>query len=234
MGPDDTFNPTNFTDYTIEVYDTFTAFPEQGEPGRFYVDASDGHTYIWSNDLYAVIPNSFLHSVDSMPRYHTRLSVPNMADIEFAPLNLETPTMTAANGFDTDGDIAPSQLYAGTGANTGPINIVQDGTVDATEIAQSTSIFASIRRSSFNAFEGIQTIRIGNLDTGNPETFYDFLKMWPLYNNNGQVIGLFDTKEHRDQAKERLEKIATQGSKETVLQKVFKNVNRKTPVDDVS
>ena len=58
--------------------------------------------------------------------------------------------------------------------------------------------------------------------------------MWPLYNNNGQVIGLFDTKEHRDQAKERLEKIATQGSKETVLQKVFKNVNRKTPVDDVS
>ena len=152
MGPDDIFIPTNFTDYTVEVYRTFTAFPEQGEPGRFYVDASEDHTYIWSNDSYAVVPNSFrrsvdsmprYHSVDSMPRYHTRLSVPNMADMEFAPLNFETPTMTAANGFDTDGDIAPSQLYGGTDADTGPINIVQNGAVDAAEIAQSTTTFAA-------------------------------------------------------------------------------------------
>lgn len=179
MGPDDTFNPTNFVDYTVEVYDTFAAFPEQGEPGRFYVDASDNHTYLWSNNLYAVIPNSFLRSVDSMPRYHTRLSVPNMADTEFAPLNFDTPTIAPANILlqDTDGDIhnMDTTTYAATGTLTNVFN------------------------------EITQTIRIGNLDLSDPESFYDFLKMWPLYNDNGQVIGLFYSKELRDQAKEQWE-----------------------------
>lgn len=178
MGPDDTFNPTNFIDYTVEIYDTFTAFPEQGESGRFYVDASDDHTYIWSNDSYAVIPNSFRRSVDSMPRYHTRLSLPNMADTEFAPLNFDTPTIAPANILfqDTDGDIhnMDTTTYAATGTLTNVFN------------------------------EITQTIRIGNLDLSDPESFYDFLKMWPLYNDNGQVIGLFYSKELRDQAKERL------------------------------
>jgi hypothetical protein len=208
MGPDEIFGLTNFTAYTIEVYDTFTAFPEQGEPGRFYVDASDNHTYIWSNDLYAVVPNSFLRSVDSMPRYHTRLSIPDMANIEFASLNSDTPTIAPTNMLlqDTDGDIH----------NMDTITYAADGIL--------TNVFDATT----------QTIRIGNLDLQNVETFYDFLKMWPLYNNNGQVIGLFDTKEHRDQAKERLEKMATQRPTETTLQRVLKNVHRKTPVDDVS
>jgi hypothetical protein len=127
-----------------------------------------------------------------------------MADMEFAPLNFETPTMTVANGFDADGDITPSQIYVGTGADTGLINIVQNGAVDAAEIARPTITYTAegIMSNIVNDIE--QRIRIGNLDTSDPETFYDFLKMWPLYNDNGQVIGLFDTKEHRDQAKERL------------------------------
>ena len=205
MGPDEIFVPTNFIDYTIEVYDTFTAFPEQGEPGRLYVDVSDNHTYIWRDNEYIVVPNWSLRSVDSMPRYHTRLSIPDMADMEFAPLNFETPTMTVANGFDFDGDIVPSQLYAGTGANTGPINIIQNEVVDATETAQSTTTYATegIISNIFNSIE--QRIRIGNLDLSDPESFYDFLKMWPLYNDNGQVIGLFYSKELRDQAKEQWE-----------------------------
>ena len=185
MGPDDTFIPTNFIDYTVEVYDTFSAFPEQGEPGRFYVDASDDHTYIWSNDSYAVIPNSFRRSVDSMPRYHTtRLSIPNMADTEFAPLNFDTPTIAPTNilAQDTDGDVQAMQFS----------NIMD--TVTSAAEGFVTNYFNDV----------MQSIRIGNLDLSDPESFYDFLKMWPLYNDNGQVIGLFDTKEHRDQAQERL------------------------------
>lgn len=184
MGPDDTFIPTNFIDYTVEVYDTFSAFPEQGEPGRFYVDASDDHTYIWSNDSYAVIPNSFRRSVDSMPRYHTRLSLPNMADTEFAPLNADTPTIVPTNMLfqDTDGDVQATQF-----------SNIMDTVTSAAE---------GFVTNYFN--DAMQSIRIGNLDLSDPESFYDFLKMWPLYNDNGQVIGLFDTKEHRDQAQERL------------------------------
>lgn len=185
MGPDDTFIPTNFIDYTVEVYDTFSAFPEQGEPGRFYVDASDDHTYIWSNDSYAVIPNSFRRSVDSMPRYHTtRLSIPNMADTEFAPLNFDTPTIAPTNilAQDTDGDVQAMQF-----------SNIMDTVTSAAE---------GFVTNYFN--DAMQSIRIGNLDLSDPESFYDFLKMWPLYNDNGQVIGLFDTKEHRDQAQERL------------------------------
>lgn len=212
MGPDEIFIPTNFTDYTIEVYDTFTAFPEQGEPGRFYVDSSVNNAYIWSNNLYAVVPNSFLRSADSMPRYHTRLSLLNMADTEFAPLNFDTPTITPTNMLfqDTDGDIhnMDTIAYAAPYATEGIL----------------TNVFNEVA----------QTIRIGNLDLSDPESFYDFLKMWPLYNDNGQVIGLFDTKEHRDQAKERLEKMAAQRPTETTLQRVLKNVRRKMPVDDVS
>jgi len=184
MGPDDTFIPTNFIDYTIEVYDTFSAFPEQGESGRFYVDASDDHTYIWSNDSYAVIPNSFRRSVDSMPRYHTRLSLPNMADTEFAPLNFDTPTIAPTNILfqDTDGDVQATQF-----------SNIMDTVTSAAE---------GFVTNYFN--DAMQSIRIGDLDLSDPESFYDFLKMWPLYNDNGQVIGLFDTKEHRDQAQERL------------------------------
>lgn len=184
MGPDDTFNPTNFIDYTVEIYDTFSAFPEQGESGRFYVDASDDHTYIWSNDSYAVIPNSFRHSVDSMPRYHTRLSLPNMADTEFAPLNADTPTIVPTNMLfqDTDGDVQATQF-----------SNIMDTVTSAAE---------GFVTNYFN--DAMQSIRIGDLDLSDPESFYDFLKMWPLYNDNGQVIGLFDTKEHRDQAQERL------------------------------
>jgi hypothetical protein len=184
MGPDDTFNPTNFVDYTVEVYDTFAAFPEQGEPGRFYVDASDNHTYLWSNNLYAVIPNSFLRSVDSMPRYHTRLSVPNMADTEFAPLNSDTPTIVPTNMFfqDTDGDVQAASFSD----------------------AMNTTTYAAQGFITNYVQDAIQTIRIGNLDLTDPESFYDFLKMWPLYNDNGQVIGLFYSRELRDQAKERL------------------------------
>lgn len=184
MGPDDTFIPTNFIDYTVEVYDTFTAFPEQGESGRFYVDASDDHTYIWSNDSYAVIPNSFRRSVDSMPRYHTRLSLPNMADTEFAPLNADTPTIVPTNMLfqDTDGDVQATQF-----------SNIMDTVTSAAE---------GFVTNYFN--DAMQSIRIGNLDLSDPESFYDFLRMWPLYNDNGQVIGLFDTKEHRDQAQERL------------------------------
>lgn len=184
MGPDDTFIPTNFIDYTVEVYDTFTAFPEQGESGRFYVDASDDHTYIWSNNSYAVIPNSFRRSVDSMPRYHTRLSLPNMADTEFAPLNADTPTIVPTNMLfqDTDGDVQATQF-----------SNIMDTVTSAAE---------GFVTNYFN--DAMQSIRIGNLDLSDPESFYDFLRMWPLYNDNGQVIGLFDTKEHRDQAQERL------------------------------
>lgn len=184
MGPDDTFIPTNFIDYTVEVYDTFSAFPEQGESGRFYVDASDDHTYIWSNDSYAVIPNSFRRSVDSMPRYHTRLSLPNMADTEFAPLNADTPTIVPTNMLfqDTDGDVQATQF-----------SNIMDTVTSAAE---------GFVTNYFN--DAMQSIRIGNLDLSDPESFYDFLRMWPLYNDNGQVIGLFDTKEHRDQAQERL------------------------------
>lgn len=156
MGPDELRN------YLTEVYDDFTAFPEQGEPGRFYVDTSDNHTYTWHNDSYVVVPNTFLHYVDSMPRYHTRLSVPDMADMEFAPLNFETPTMTAANGFDTDGDIAPSQLYAGTGADTERINIVQNEAVTATEIAQSTTAFAAANFHSI--WESTQQLVVTNMN----------------------------------------------------------------------
>lgn len=185
MGPDDTFIPTNFIDYTVEVYDTFSAFPEQGESGRFYVDASDDHTYIWSNDSYAVIPNSFRRSVDSMPRYHTRLSLPNMADTEFAPLNADTPTIVPTNMLfqDTDGDVQATQF-----------SNIMDTVTSAAE---------GFVTNYFN--DAMQTIRIGNLDLSDPESFYDFLKMWPLYNDNGQVIGLFYSKELRDQAKEQWE-----------------------------
>ena len=85
-----------------------------------------------------------------------------------------------------------------------------------------------------NRIEDI-SIRLGKLDTANPDTFYEFLRMWPLYNENGQVVALFDTKEHRDEAKEKILQMKINNpASGSVLSTVFKNRSHKMPADDVS
>lgn len=103
----------------------------------------------------------------------------------FGQVNFDTPIIHISNptNWDADGDIQAAQF-----ANA----------IDTTTYAAEGFIT--------NYFQdAMQRIRIGNLDLSDPESFYDFLKMWPLYNDNGQVIGLFYSKELRDQAKEQWE-----------------------------
>ena len=89
---------------------------------------------------------------------------------------------------------------------TNRVYIPHDFTVRDTDGDLTWDINSIMASRVIGTIENATSVQIGGLNLSDPESFYDFLKMWPLYNQDGQVIGLFDTKEHRDQAAEKIRK----------------------------